>query len=353
MGGSIFGRNFRIATFGESHGKSVGVVLDGCPAGLELTEDDVQIELNRRRPGQSDVSTPRDEKDRVEFHSGIFEGKTTGHPIMMLVYNENQRSKDYSEVKDLFRPGHADFTYTSKYGLRDYRGGGRSSARETIGRVCAGAVARKLLAQKGVSITAHVKQVGDVRAVEFDADFIEKNPVRCADRNVAEKMRSLILSISEQGDSIGAVVEVIIKGVPVGIGEPVFDRIEAELAKAILSIPAVKGIEFGRGFEAATLRGSENNDEISKYGFLSNNAGGTLGGITTGQDIVFRFPVKPASSITVPKKTIDLFGNEKEIITRGRHDACVAPRVVPVAEAMSALVLADMMMTDNAGRNLF
>lgn len=353
MGGSIFGKNFRIATFGESHGKSVGVVIDGCPAGLELTEEEIQKELDRRRPGQSDVSTPRDEKDRVEFHSGIFKGKATGHPIMMLVYNENQRSKDYNAVKDLFRPGHADFTYTSKYGFRDYRGGGRSSARETIGRVCAGAVAKKILSAKGISITAHVKQVGNVKASEFDADYIEKNPIRCADKNVAEKMRALILEVLEQGDSIGAVVEVIIKGLPVGIGEPVFDRIEAELAKGILSIPAVKGIEFGRGFEAATLRGSENNDEISKYGFLSNNAGGTLGGISTGQDIVFRFPVKPASSITVPKKTIDLFGNEHEIITEGRHDPCVAPRVVPVAEAMSALVIVDLVMTDNAVRNLF
>jgi chorismate synthase len=328
-------------------------VIDGCPAGLELCEDDVQKELNRRRPGQSEVSTPRDEKDKVEFHSGIFEGKTTGHPIMMLVYNENQRSKDYNEIKDLFRPGHADFTYTSKYGFRDYRGGGRSSARETIGRVCAGAVAMKLLAAKGVTITGHVKQVGDIVASEFDADFIEKNPVRCADKNVAEKMRSLILSVLEQGDSIGAVVEVVIKGVPVGIGEPVFDRIEAELAKGIMSIPAVKGIEFGRGFEVAKLKGSEHNDEMSRYGFLSNNAGGTLGGISSGQDIVFRFAVKPASSITVPKKTIDLYGNEKDIITEGRHDPCVAPRVVPVAEAMSAMVLVDLMMVDNSGRNIF
>jgi chorismate synthase len=353
MGGSIFGKNFRIATFGESHGKSVGVVIDGCPAGLELSEDDVQKELNRRRPGQSDVSTPRDEKDRVEFHSGIFEGKATGHPIMMLVYNENQRSKDYNAVKDLFRPGHADFTYTSKYGFRDYRGGGRSSARETIGRVCAGAVAKKILTAKSVKIAAHVKQVGHIKAEKFDATYIEKNPVRCADIDVAEKMRAHIIEVAEQGDSVGAIVEVIISGVQVGLGEPVFDRVEAELAKAILSIPAVKGIEFGRGFEVATLRGSENNDEISKYGFLSNNAGGTLGGISTGQDILFRFPVKPASSITIPKKTIDLYGMEHEIITEGRHDACVAPRVVPVAEAMSAMVLVDLMMSDNAGRNLF
>lgn len=353
MGGSIFGKNFRIATFGESHGKSVGVVLDGCPAGLVLSEEDVQKELNRRRPGQSDVSTPRDEKDKVEFHSGVFEGKTTGHPIMMLVYNENQRSKDYDDVKELFRPGHADFTYTSKYGFRDYRGGGRSSARETIGRVCAGAVAKKLLDNLSIKIFAHVKQVGNIKAVNFDPEYIEQNPVRCADANVAEDMRKLIVDTAEEGDSIGAIVEVIIKGVPVGVGEPVFDRIEAELAKAIMSIPAVKGIEFGVGFEVAEKKGSENNDQISKYGFMSNNAGGTLGGITTGQDIVFRFPVKPASSIAIPRKTIDLYGNEKEIVTLGRHDACVAPRVVPVAEAMSAMVIVDMIMSDKAGKDIF
>ncbi|WP_022851770.1 chorismate synthase [Limisalsivibrio acetivorans] len=353
MAGSIFGEVFRISTFGESHGKSVGVVIDGCPAGIDIAESDIQNELNRRRPGQSDVSTPRDEKDKVEFHSGIFEGKTTGHPIMMLVYNENQRSKDYSKVKDLFRPGHADFTYTSKYGIRDYRGGGRSSARETIGRVCGGAVAKLLLDKIDLEVIGHVVQVGDIKAEKFDADYIEKNPVRCADSDIAQKMRELILNVSSEGDSIGAVVEVVISGVPVGLGEPVFDRAEAELAKGILSIPAVKGIEFGTGFSAATMRGSQNNDEMSKYGFLSNNAGGTLGGITTGQNIVFRFPVKPASSITVPKQTVDLYGNEKEIITEGRHDACVAPRVVPVAEAMSRLVLIDLLMRDTAARKLF
>jgi chorismate synthase len=353
MAGSTFGTNFTITTFGESHGKSVGVVLDGCPPNIELSVEEVQKELDRRRPGQSKVSTPRDESDTVEIYSGIFEGKTTGTPIMMMVFNKNQMSRDYNAVKDLFRPGHADFTYYNKYGIRDHRGGGRSSARETIGRVCAGAVAKKILAQQGVSIQAYVIQVGPYKAIKRDLDVVEDNIIRTCDLDVAKQMEEYILEASADGDSVGAIVECVVKGMPVGIGEPVFDRLNALIAHAIMSVPAVKGIEFGKGFEAALMRGSEHNDEIVKDGFKSNNAGGTLGGMSSGQDVEFRFVVKPASSITVPKKSIDKEGNEKTIITEGRHDPCVAPRVVPVAEAMVGVVLVDLIMSDKAIANYF
>lgn len=348
MAGNTFGKIFTITTFGESHGRSVGVIIDGCPPNIELSAEDVQKELDRRRPGQSEVSTPRDESDTVDIYSGIFEGKTTGTPIMMMVFNKNQMSKDYNAVKDVFRPGHADFTYFSKYGIRDHRGGGRSSARETIGRVCGGAVAKIILAEMGIKTTGYVIQVGPHKAVKRDFDIIEKNIIRTCDMDAVKPMTDYILEAKDAGDSVGAVVEVTIKGVPVGVGEPVFDRLNANIAKAIMSIPAVKGIEFGAGFQAALMRGSEHNDEVTKYGFLSNNAGGTLGGIASGQDIVFRFVVKPASSITVPKKGIDLYGNEKTVITEGRHDPCVAPRVVPVAEAMSAVALLDLIMMHKA-----
>ncbi|MCX8083655.1 MAG: chorismate synthase [Calditerrivibrio sp.] len=344
MAGNSFGRIFRITTFGESHGKAVGVVVDGCPSRIDLSESDIQAELDRRRPGQSELTTPRQEEDKVEILSGVFEGVTTGTPICMVVYNMNQKSKDYDAVKNLFRPGHADYTYQMKYGIRDYRGGGRSSSRETIGRVCAGAIAKKILKKYNIDIFGYVKQVGTVKGHRIARDFVEKNPIRMADPDVYRQAYELILEVKQRGDSVGALIEVIISGVPVGLGEPVFDRINAELAKAIMSIPAVKGIEFGAGFSVVESFGSQNNDEITPYGFMSNNAGGTLGGISSGQDIVFRFAVKPPSSILVPKKTIDLFGNPKEIVTEGRHDPCVAPRVVPIAEAMAALVLVDFMM---------
>lgn len=344
MSGNSFGRIFRVTTFGESHGKAVGVVVDGCPSGLELNESLVQKELDRRRPGQSEITTPRNEPDKVEILSGVFEGKTTGTPVCLLVYNKNQQSKDYGEVKELFRPGHADYTYFMKYGIRDYRGGGRSSSRETIGRVAAGAIAKKLLSLKNINITGYVKQVGNIKGEVFDENFIEQNPVRSADPEKYKEMIDYILEARDKGDSVGGIVEMVISGLQPGLGEPVFDRLNADLAKSILSIPAVKGIEFGKGFDVVYSYGSENNDEISPHGFLSNNAGGTLGGISTGQDIVFRFVVKPASSILVPKKTIDKFGNSKEIVTKGRHDPCVAPRVVPVAEAMSSLVIVDSFM---------
>jgi chorismate synthase len=348
VAGSTFGTNFTITTFGESHGKAVGVVLDGCPPNLELSVEDIQTELDRRRPGQSKVSTPRDESDTVEIYSGIFEGKTTGTPIMMMVFNKNQMSRDYNDVKNLFRPGHADFTYFSKYGIRDHRGGGRSSARETIGRVCAGAVAKKILEKSAVTVQAYVIQVGPHKAEKRDLDIVEENIIRTCDLEAAKKMEDYILEARDAGDSVGAIVECVVKGLPIGIGEPVFDRLNAMIAHAIMSVPAVKGIEFGKGFEAALMRGSENNDEMSKYGFISNNAGGTLGGMSTSQDVVFRFVVKPASSITVPRQTIDIYGNEKSIITEGRHDPCVAPRVVPVAEAMTRVVLVDLIMSDKA-----
>lgn len=353
MAGNSFGKIYKFMTFGESHGKAVGVVVDGCPSGLELSESDIQVELDRRRPGQSEITTPRDEEDEVEILSGVFEGRTTGTPICMLVRNKNQISKDYNNVKDLFRPGHADYTYFMKYGIRDYRGGGRSSSRETIGRVCAGAIAKKILRKKNIEIIGHVLQVGKIKAKTFNKEDIEKNPVRCADIDAAKNMFDFILETKKKGDSVGGIVEIIIKGVPVGVGEPVFDRLNAVLAKGIMSIPAVKGIEFGVGFKAAEMYGSENNDEMSPYGFYSNNAGGTLGGISTGQDIIFRFVVKPASSILIPKRTIDIYGNEKMVVTEGRHDPCVAPRVVPIAESMAACVLLDLLLIDSAVKQFF
>jgi len=344
MAGNSFGRIFRITTFGESHGKAVGVVLDGVPSKIPISEDEIQRELDRRKPGQSELTTPRSEDDKVEILSGVFDGMTTGTPICMVVYNKNQKSKDYDAVKNLFRPGHADYTYQMKYGIRDYRGGGRSSSRETIGRVCAGAIAKKILKKYNIEIFGYVKQVGYVKGEKLVKDFIENNPVRMGDPEKYKEAYDLILDVKSRGDSVGALVEVIVSGVPVGIGEPVFDRLNAEIGKAILSIPAVKGIEFGAGFSVVEHFGSMNNDEITPYGFMTNNAGGTLGGISSGQDIVFRFAVKPPSSILIEKNTIDIMGNPKKIVTEGRHDPCVAPRVVPIAEAMTSIVIVDFMM---------
>ena len=344
MSGSVFGEIFKISTFGESHGAGVGVVIDGCPSGIELSQSDIQYELERRRPGQSELSTPRDEDDKAEIISGVFEGKTTGTPIAILVRNNNQKSSDYSAIKDLFRPGHADYTYYKKYGIRDYRGGGRASARETIGRVAAGAVAKKFLSSFGIDIFAYVIQVGNIKSNSFNRSFIERNPVRTADESVYPKMEQLILDAKSNGDSVGAIIELVIKGSPVGLGEPIFDRMNARLAYAIMSMPAVKGVEFGAGFAAAEMNGSQMNDEITPDGFLSNNAGGTLGGITTGQDIILRFVIKPTSSILIEKNTINTKGQATTIITKGRHDPCLAPRAVPVAEAMAALVVADMLL---------
>lgn len=351
MYSNTYGESFRITTFGESHGAAVGVIIDGCPAGLELNNEDIQKELDRRKPGQSKVSTLRKEDDEVEILSGVFEGRTTGTPIALMVRNTSQRSQDYNDIKDLFRPGHADYTYFKKFGIRDYRGGGRASARETIGRVAAGAVAKKILSLKGIEVFGYIIQIENIKAENFERDFIEENPVRTADRNAYPLMEEAILKAKKELDSVGGVVELCIKNVPAGIGEPVFDRLNARLAYAIMSIPAVKGVEFGAGFKAASMRGSVHNDEITPDGFLSNNAGGTLGGISSGQDIVLRFAVKPTSSILTPKRTIDKNGEPKEIVTKGRHDPCVAPRGVVVAEAMAALTIVDMMMIDT-GRNI-
>jgi chorismate synthase len=353
MAGNVFGQMFRITTWGESHGRAVGVVVDGLPAGLPFSEADIQKELDRRRPGQSEVSTPRSEADRVEILSGIFEGMSTGTPISMLVWNSDARSSSYDAIKNTPRPGHADFTYMARYGIRDHRGGGRSSARETIGRVAGGALAKLLLSYSGIKIAGHVLELGRIRAnpISFEEilENVEKNPVRCADPEAAKKMLEKIAALRQEGDSVGGIVEVIVKGVPAGLGEPVFDRLDADLAKALMSIPAVKGFEIGAGFEAASMRGSEMNDsfrmEEGKIICSSNNAGGVLGGISTGLDIVCRVAVKPTPSISKLQQTVDLITRENaEIEIKGRHDPTIPPRMVPVAEAMVALVLVDHML---------
>lgn len=344
---------FQITTWGESHGRAVGVVVDGLPAGLSFSEADIQKELDRRRPGQSEVSTPRQETDRVEILSGVFEGMSTGTPVSMLVWNSDARSSAYDAIKDTPRPGHADFTYMARYGMRDHRGGGRSSARETIGRVAGGALAKLLLARFGIKIVAHVLELGGIRAKPLSFEEIlknvEKTPVRCADLETAEKMLEKVAALRQEGDSVGGIVEIIVGGVPAGLGEPVFDRLDADLAKALMSIPAVKGFEIGAGFEAARLRGSEMNDpfrmEEGNITCSRNNAGGILGGISTGLDVICRVAVKPTPSIGKIQQTIDLkSGENTEISIKGRHDPTIPPRMVPVAEAMVALVLADHML---------
>ncbi len=360
MPGNTFGHLFRITTWGESHGRGLGVVVDGVPAGLDLDVTVIQKELNRRRPGQSQVSTPRSEADRVEILSGIFDGMTTGTPISMMVWNKDARSGAYDNIKDRPRPGHADYPYMAKYGIRDHRGGGRSSARETIGRVAAGAIAKELLFRYGVSIVAHVVELGGVAAEntdDMDIDLIreniEKTPVRCADPVAAEKMFEKVQLARAEGDSIGGVVEIIANGVPAGLGEPVFDKLDAEIARAVMSIGAVKAVEIGAGIEAASMKGSQMNDPFAikdgKVITLSNNAGGILGGLSTGMPIICRATVKPTPSISLPQRTVDMCSNtEEQIIIEGRHDPTIPPRMVPVAEAMLALVLADHML--RAGR---
>lgn len=341
MPGNTFGQFFRITTFGESHGGAVGVVLDGMTPGIELSEADVQKQLDRRKPGQSSVTTPRKEPDIVHILSGVFEGKTTGTPILMILYNQDQKPEAYDAIKNLYRPGHADFTYLAKYGIRDYRGSGRASGRETSGRVAAGAVARKLLEARGVRIVAYTLMAGGIACERFDPAVIEQNPMRACDLEAARRMVELVERLAAEGDSCGGIVECRIDGVPAGLGDPVFDKLEADLAKAIMSIGAVKGFEVGSGFRAASLRGSEHNDWRDETGWLSNNAGGILGGISTGQQIVFRCAVKPTSSISKPQKTTDVHGNPRMIETHGRHDPCICPRIVPVVEAMACLVLED------------
>lgn len=341
MPGNSFGNAFRITTFGESHGTAVGVIIDGVPPGIELAEEDIQKEMNRRKPGQSAVTTPRKESDRISIISGIFEGRTTGTPLTVILYNQDANPSAYTNIKDFYRPGHADFTYHSKYGIRDYRGSGRASGRETAGRVAAGAVAKKILEESDITITAYTLEAAGIRCESVDFSVIEKNPMRAADAAAAWKMTEKIEELSEKGDSVGGIVECIIRGVPAGLGEPVFDKIDADLAKAVISLGGVKGIEFGAGFAAAGMLGSFHNDWMNRDGFMTNNAGGVLGGITTGQDIVFRIAVKPTSSIEHPQQTVDVHGAETEIITTGRHDPCLTPRIVPVVESMAALVIID------------
>ncbi len=336
---STFGELVRMTTFGESHGPAIGVVIDGVPAGIEFDEERVQRELDRRRPGQSKVTTARAEADRLNVMSGVFEGRTTGAPLCLLIYNQGKDPSAYDKLWDIFRPGHADFTYFRKYGIRDHRGGGRSSGRETAARVAAGAVALVAIEKRGIGVTAHTLEIAGVRAETFEPSAIEANPVRCADPQAATRMEAAILEARSEDDSVGGIVEVRISGLPPGLGDPVFYKLDAVLAHAIMSIGAVKGFEIGRGFAAARLRGSENNDEMSAEGFRSNNAGGILGGISTGQDIILRFAVKPTASIDRPQRTVDTQGRERVIEIGGRHDPCIVPRVVPVAEAMSAWVL--------------
>jgi len=341
MAGSSFGQLFRLSTFGESHGGAVGVVLDGAPPGLELDEADVQKELDRRKPGQSSVTTPRQEPDTIHLMSGVFEGKTTGTPILMILYNKDAQSSAYDDIKDKFRPGHADFTYLKKYGVRDYRGSGRASGRETAARVAAGAVAKKLLLARGVTITAWTQRCAGISCQTVDYSVIEKNPMRAADLEAAARMVPVIEQLAKDGDSVGGIVECRITGVTPGLGEPVFDKLEADLAKAMLSLGAVKGFEIGLGFGCVDLHGSQHNDAMDKDGFMTNNAGGIVGGITTGEEIVFRIAVKPTSSISKVQKTVDKTGKEVEIQTIGRHDPCICPRIVPVVEAMAAIVIED------------
>jgi len=344
MAGNVFGRVFRIMTWGESHGAAVGVVIDGCPPGIDISEEMIQVELDRRRPGQSDVTTPRDETDRVQILSGTFEGKSTGTPVSLMVRNRDQNSGQYDNLRDVFRPGHADYTFFKKYGIRDHRGGGRASGRETIGRVAAGAIARKILLNHGINVIAYARQIGDVHAETVDLDEIERNPVRCPDKEAAGRMKDNILTAKDKGDSLGGIVEIVASGCPAGFGDPVFDRLDAELARALMSIGTIKGVEIGAGFDVAARRGSENNDQITSDGFLTNNAGGILGGISTGQDIVVRIAVKPTSSILKEQRTVDTGNRDTTVRIEGRHDPCIVPRVVPVAESMVALVLTDFLL---------
>jgi chorismate synthase len=341
MAGNTLGQHFRITTFGESHGVALGVILDGCPAGLSIDESDIQKDLDRRKPGQSPMTTQRKESDKVQILSGLFEGKTTGAPIAMIIYNEDQKSKDYQSIKELFRPGHADFTYQKKYGIRDYRGGGRSSARETVGRVASGAIAKKMLSHAGIKIIGYVKQLGPVKINKIDYAEISKNPFFSPDADAAKEMERFLEKIKSEKDSIGALVEVVATGVPVGLGEPVFDKLDGDLARAMMSINAVKGVEIGDGFKVVEMRGSENCDPITPKGFQSNHAGGILGGISNGDTLIVRLALKPTSSIAREQETIDIHGKPAKVSTKGRHDPCVGIRAVPIAEAMMALTLAD------------
>ncbi|MBN1124666.1 MAG: chorismate synthase [Sedimentisphaerales bacterium] len=338
---NTYGDIIRVTTFGESHGPAIGAVLDGVKPGIEFPLEQIQNQLDRRRPGQSEVTTPRDEKDKVEVLSGVFDGKTTGAPIAMAIFNRDHDSSKYEGIKDLFRPGHADFTYYQKYGIRDHRGGGRSSGRETAGRVMGGAFARQELTKRGIRIVAHAIEIAGIAVQKCDYEAIESNPVRCADPEAAEKMVQAILAAKDDNDSVGGIIQLEIHGLPAGLGDPVFQKLDARLTGAIITLGAVKGIEVGEGFALTRMRGSQSNDNMADGGFMSNNAGGITGGISTGQPIILRIAVKPTSSIAKPQKTVDTNLQNQPIETHGRHDPCIVPRVIPVIENMTALVLLD------------
>jgi chorismate synthase len=344
MSGNTFGKIFKITTWGESHGPAIGVVIDGCPPGISLSNNDIQKELDKRKPGQSSITTQRSEDDKAEILSGTLNGKTTGTPISIIIKNKDADSSKYRAIKDLFRPGHADLTFQNKYGIRDYNGGGRSSGRETAARVAAGAIAKKLIASKKVKVIGYAKSIGKITAKNINLANIEKNKIRCPDLTASKEMEKEILKAISQNDSVGGIVEIIIKDCPPGLGDPVFDKLDADIAKALMSIGAVKGIEIGSGFKTTEMFGSENNDQISSKGFLSNNSGGILGGISTGQDIIIRIAVKPTPSIGKMQKTVNIKNKTSLIKIEGRHDPCIVPRLIPVAEAMVALVIADKML---------
>ena len=351
MSGNSIGKLFSVTTFGESHGLALGAIIDGCPPGLALCEADLQIDLDRRKPGTSRYTTQRREDDVVKILSGVFEGKTTGTSIGLLIENTDQRSKDYGKIKDRFRPMHADYTYQQKYGTRDYRGGGRSSARETAMRVAAGAVAKKYLAsQCGIEVRGYLSQLGPIVIEKVDWSLVESNPFFCPDADKIPLMEDYMQKLRKSGDSVGAKLTVVVSGMPVGLGEPVFDRLDADIAHALMGINAVKGVEIGAGFDCVDALGSQHRDELTPAGFTSNNAGGILGGISSGQDLVAHLALKPTSSILVPGKTVDINGKPVEVITTGRHDPCVGIRAVPIAEAMIAIVLMDHLLR-NRGQN--
>jgi chorismate synthase len=351
---SSFGRIFSLTTWGESHGPALGVVIQGCPAGIPLTVEEIQAQLDRRRVGQSKVTTPRAETDRAELLSGVFEGVTTGAPISLITYNRDVDSSKYDNLREVFRPGHADFTYWAKYGHRDHRGGGRSSARETWGRVAAGAIARKILATAGTEVYGFIRELGGITIETFDRDEIERNIVRAPDPVAAEKMVAAVMAAKEENDSLGGIVEIRATGVPVGLGEPTFDKLDALIGQAMLSIPAVKAVELGQGFDVVRSRGSEANDsfymENGRVRTKTNNAGGTLGGISSGEDIVVRIAVKPTSSVARPQETVTTSFEPRTILVEGRHDPSVCPRAVPVAEAMLAITLADLLLLNRAAK---
>lgn len=355
MSGNSIGTLFRVTTWGESHGPALGAVIDGCPPGIDLVEADIQKELNRRRPGQIASATARKEKDLVEILSGTFEGKTTGTSISLLIRNTDARSHDYEAIKDVFRPGHGDFSYHKKYGIRDYRGGGRASSRETAARVAAGAVAARVIARSGIEVIAYTKILGGIAIKHTWSDLLNvsreelgRNPLLCPDVQATDKMEIRLAEAQREGDTLGGIVEIIVRGCPAGLGEPVFDKIDADLAKALMSIGSVKGVEIGAGFQAAALKGSENNDPMTPEGFLSNHAGGILAGITSGQPLVLRVASKPIPSISRSQQTVDAQGMARDLSITGRHDAATIPRIVPVCEAMVCIVLADHLLRQKA-----